>query len=60
MPGGHERLRDEPALRDELGRRGAETVRARWSVEAHLAQYLDIVAEVREEKESHAAGVAAR
>lgn len=55
-----ERLRTQPALRDELGRRGAEAVRTRWSVEAHLAQYLEIVAEVREEKESHGSGVAAR
>jgi len=47
-----ERLRTQPALRDELGRRGAETVRSRWSVEAHLAQYLDIVRAVREEKEA--------
>jgi glycosyltransferase involved in cell wall biosynthesis len=54
-----ERLRNQPALRDELGRRGAETVRARWSVEAHLAQYLEIIAEVREEKEGHGSGVAA-
>jgi glycosyltransferase involved in cell wall biosynthesis len=45
-----ERLRTQPALRDELGRRGAEAVRTRWSVEAHLAQYLGVVAEVREEK----------
>jgi glycosyltransferase involved in cell wall biosynthesis len=54
-----ERLRTQPALRDELGRRGAETVRERWSVEAHLAQYLDIVAGVREEKEGHGSGAAA-
>ena len=51
-----ERLRTQPALRDELGRRGAEAVRTRWSVEAHLAQYLDIVADVRREKD--AAGAA--
>jgi len=54
-----ERLRTQPALRDELGRRGAETVRRRWSVEAHLEQYLDIIAGVREEKEGHGSGVAA-
>jgi glycosyltransferase involved in cell wall biosynthesis len=54
-----ERLRTQPALRDELGRRGAETVRRRWSVEAHLAQYLEIIALVREEKEGHGTGVAA-
>jgi glycosyltransferase involved in cell wall biosynthesis len=47
-----ERLRTQPDLRDEMGRRGAETVRARWSVEAHLAQYLEIVARVREEKDA--------
>ena len=47
-----ERLRTDTALRDELGRRGAEAVRTRWSVEAHLAQYLEIVNAVREEKEA--------
>jgi glycosyltransferase involved in cell wall biosynthesis len=46
-----ERLRTDPALRDELGRRGAEAVRTQWSVEAHLAQYLDIVSEVRAGKD---------
>ena len=45
-----ERLRTQPALREELGRRGAEAVRTRWSVEAHLAQDLGVVAEGREEK----------
>jgi len=55
-----ERLRTQPALRDELGRRGAEAVRTRWSVEAHLAQYLDIVAEVREEKDGARAASPAR
>jgi len=45
-----ERLRTDRALRDELGRRGAEAVRTRWSVEAHLARYLEVVREVREEK----------
>jgi len=55
-----ERLRTQPALRDALGRRGAEAVRTVWSVEAHLAQYLEIVAEVRHEKEGHGAAVAAR
>jgi len=53
-----ERLRTQPALRDELGRRGAEAVRTRWSVEAHLAQYLGIVAEVREQKDTARAGTA--
>jgi glycosyltransferase involved in cell wall biosynthesis len=53
-----ETLRTQPALRDELGRRGAEAVRTRWSVEAHLAQYLDIISEVRTEKEGHGSGVA--
>lgn len=55
-----ERLRTQPALREELGRRGADAVRTLWSVDTHLARYLEIVAEVREEKEGHAAGVAAR
>ena len=45
---------------DLLGRRGAEAVRTRWSVDAHLAQYLDIVNEVREEKEAEGARVGAR
>jgi glycosyltransferase involved in cell wall biosynthesis len=55
-----ERLRTQPALRDELGRRGAEAVRTRWSVEAHLAQYLQIIDEVREEKEGHGSAAGAR
>lgn len=55
-----ERLRTQPALREELGRRGADAVRTLWAVDTHLARYLEIVAEVREEKEGHAAGVAAR
>jgi glycosyltransferase involved in cell wall biosynthesis len=55
-----ERLRTQPDLRDELGRRGAEAVRTRWSVEAHLAQYLEIIDEVREEKEGHGSAVGAR
>jgi len=55
-----ERLRTEPALRDELGRRGAEAVRTRWSVQAHLAQYLEIVAEVRDEKDGARAVLPAR
>ena len=45
-----ERLRTDRALRDELGRRGEQGVRTLWSMEAHLARYLDIVREVREEK----------
>lgn len=55
-----ERLRTQPALREELGQRGADAVRTLWSVDTHLARYLEIVAEVREEKEGHAASVAAR
>jgi glycosyltransferase involved in cell wall biosynthesis len=55
-----ERLRTDRALRDELGRRGAEAVRTRWSVDAHLAQYLGIVNEVREEKEGEGARAGAR
>ena len=55
-----ERLRTRPALRDELGGRGAEAVRTLWSVDTHLARYLEIVAEVRAEKEGHGAAVAAR
>ena len=50
-----ERLRTDRTLRDDLGRRGALAVRKRWSVDAHLAQYLDIVNEVRDEKEGEGA-----
>jgi glycosyltransferase involved in cell wall biosynthesis len=50
-----ERLRTDRALRDDLGRRGALAVRTRWSVDAHLAQYLDIVNQVRDEKDAEGA-----
>jgi glycosyltransferase involved in cell wall biosynthesis len=46
---GIERLRRDPALRDELGQRGYDAYVARWSEEPHMAQYLDIVKNVEAE-----------
>lgn len=38
-----EALRAQPALRERLGRSGAEAVRRLWSTEVHLQQYLELV-----------------
>jgi glycosyltransferase involved in cell wall biosynthesis len=37
-----ERLQTEPGVRDHLGRRGRNAVDQNWTVEIHLAQYLQI------------------
>jgi glycosyltransferase involved in cell wall biosynthesis len=38
-----ERLRTDPTLRDQLGLRGRNAVAENWTVEVHLARYLQIV-----------------
>ena len=45
-----ERLRTEPALRDELGERGYAAFVERWSEQPHVERYLDLVTEAREQK----------
>jgi glycosyltransferase involved in cell wall biosynthesis len=42
-----ERLRTDPALREELGGRGRDTLRARWSEAAHLEGYSAAIDEAR-------------
>ena len=41
-----ERLVDDAALRDRLGRRGRAHFEKRWSVEPHLARYFEIIGEI--------------
>jgi glycosyltransferase involved in cell wall biosynthesis len=45
-----ERLLAEPAVRDELGRRGHDAFVERWSEEPHVARYLQLIATAREAK----------
>jgi glycosyltransferase involved in cell wall biosynthesis len=41
------RLMAEPALRDALGARGRAAVAGRWSADAHLSRYLELIDRVR-------------
>lgn len=41
-----DRLLDDTAWRDALGRRGAAAQRRLWSTEAHLERYFEIIAEI--------------
>jgi glycosyltransferase involved in cell wall biosynthesis len=45
-----ERLRTQPGLRAELGRRGAAHARQCWSEETHIGQYLSLVGSLIERK----------
>ena len=40
---GMDRLIADPALRNEMGQRGRAMVLEKWTVDVHLAHYLDIV-----------------
>jgi glycosyltransferase involved in cell wall biosynthesis len=50
LAGAMERLRLEPALRDELGARGRAAWRDRWSEDAHIGGYFDAIEEARERR----------
>jgi glycosyltransferase involved in cell wall biosynthesis len=54
-----ERLRLDPALRADLGRRGQETWRAHWSTEAHLERYLGIVQSLLDARRGRAGAASA-
>jgi hypothetical protein len=41
-----ERLLADGAFRDELGRRGLETVQREWSADAHLGRYMALIKEI--------------
>lgn len=53
-----ERLRTEPGLRDELGRRGQQFAVQTWSEEAHLTQYFDVIQSLLEKHEEAGQAVA--
>jgi glycosyltransferase involved in cell wall biosynthesis len=45
-----ERLRADPALRDELGRRGRDALGRLWSEERHLSAYFEAIEEARQRR----------
>lgn len=51
------RLRDEPALRAELGRRGVAAYRRLWTEERHVRRYLELVAELRDARHDGPSGL---
>lgn len=50
-----DRLLADPALRNELGRRGYGTYKSKWTPEAHLARYLDLIREIAAKRANQAA-----
>lgn len=42
-----DRLIDDPTCRNELGRRGYETFKQKWTEEAHLTQYLKLINDLK-------------
>jgi glycosyltransferase involved in cell wall biosynthesis len=49
-----ERLRTDATLCARLGEAGYQAYRARWTEEAHLEQYLALIAEIQARKNSRA------
>ncbi len=41
-----DRLYSDPSLRDELGRRGFAAYQEKWSPEAHVSRYLNLIVEI--------------
>ncbi len=50
-----ERLRDEPDLRAQLGARGVEAYRLRWTEERHLQRYLELIDDLRRARQASTA-----
>jgi glycosyltransferase involved in cell wall biosynthesis len=50
-------LQNEPQLRDDLGRRGHEAWRARWSTRPHLERYFGLIEDVISAKDDARAGL---
>lgn len=48
-----DRLLGDPSLRDELGRRGYEAFRNKWSAEVHLSKYLGIIERIAASRRKH-------
>ena len=55
-----ERLSSDASLRDELSRRGHAAFLAKWTREAHLAGYFDLIAQTALEKFGQASSAGAR
>jgi glycosyltransferase involved in cell wall biosynthesis len=49
-------LQGDPALRDELGRRGHDAFLEHWSARSHLERYLSLIEEARAGKSAGAPG----
>lgn len=46
-----DQLLENPAKRDDLGLKGYQAIKGKWSVESHMNRYLDLIQRVKKEKD---------
>jgi glycosyltransferase involved in cell wall biosynthesis len=49
--GAMDRLLNQPSLREQMGQRGYQTLKQKWSAEVHIPKYLRLIAQVTDARE---------